>query len=71
MALGARSLTAEWKGLVTLLFLQQSSSDPTRPPLPSSDVQALQRLSTRAKSPSPLSPRPGRNSLEAWAKARG
>lgn len=44
MALGARSLTAEWKGLVTLLLLLQSGSDPTRPPLPSSEVRALQRL---------------------------
>lgn len=45
MALGARSLTAEWKGLVTLLLLLQSGSDThPRPPLPSSEVQALQRL---------------------------
>lgn len=34
MALGARSLTAEWKGLVTLLLLLQSGSD-TPPPPPS------------------------------------
>lgn len=33
MALGARSLTAEWKGLVTLLLLLQSGSD-TPPPAP-------------------------------------
>lgn len=32
MALGARSLTAEWKGLVTPMFLLQSGSDPRPSP---------------------------------------
>lgn len=61
MALKAGSLTAEWKGLVTLLFLCRAAR--TQPAL-SADL-VLQGLSSLVKQ-SPLDPIPGwgRNPLE-------